>query len=308
MANIAIAGAGIAGPAAALSLINAGHDVTVYESRKPEDVESSGVIGITEANCSLLRPLGADLESIALDNLYHEWMDGGMKIHRFTTEKFVVWSQVHQLLTDAAVKAGAEFNWDTPAPDKGIVVQASGLRHARSRGLQPTPRYLVYRGLSTVPTDFAWLSLNDPQKRFSFKLASTPVGAAWELYVHRDSFPLASQDADGLPPECALLPEEFQVITNNSVTLATSAISDWEVADRLRHESANSLTLTIGDANGGQRPHTGMGANLAIGEALALPALLHPTPQTAVLERELLAARHKQHERGIQMGQMVMGK
>src|SRR5580658_2779249 len=107
MANISIAGAGIAGPAAALALINAGHDVTVYESRKPEDVASSGVIGITEVNCDLLRPLGADLNLIALDNLYHEWMDGGMKIHRFTSEKFVVWSEIHRVLTEAAQQAGA---------------------------------------------------------------------------------------------------------------------------------------------------------------------------------------------------------
>jgi 2-polyprenyl-6-methoxyphenol hydroxylase-like FAD-dependent oxidoreductase len=304
MANISIAGAGIAGPAAALALLNAGHDVTVYESREPQDVASSGVIGITELNCDYLKPLSVNLNDIALDNLYHEWMDGGMKIHRFTTEKFVVWSSVHRILTEAAERAGAAFQWGTPAPTTGIVVQASGLRYARSRGLRPTPRYLVYRGLSTVPTDFAWLSLNDPQKRFSFKLASTPVGAAWELYVHRDSFPLNSQDADALPPECELLPEEFQHITRNSVTLATSAISDWEVAPKIR----DGNTLSIGDANGGQRPHTGMGANLAINEALALPALLHDTPQTAQLERDLIAARRKQHARGLAMGQLVMGK
>src|ERR1700722_2718566 len=95
MANISIAGAGIAGPAAALALLNAGHDVTIYESRQPEDVASSGAIGITEVNCTVLRPLGVDLNEIALDNLYHEWADGGMTIHRFTSEKFVVWSQVH---------------------------------------------------------------------------------------------------------------------------------------------------------------------------------------------------------------------
>jgi 2-polyprenyl-6-methoxyphenol hydroxylase-like FAD-dependent oxidoreductase len=301
--HISIAGAGIAGPAAALSLLNAGHDVTVYEARKPQDVASSGVIGITEVNCTVLRPLGVDLNDIALDNLYHEWADGGMTIHRFTSEKFVVWSEVHKILTEAAETAGAAFEWDTPAPTSGLVVQASGLRYARSRGLRPTPRYLVFRGLSTVPTDFAWLSLNDPLKRFSFKLAATPVGAAWELYVHRDSFPLASQDADALPPECELLPEEFQHITRNSVTLATSAISDWEVAPKIREGN----TLSIGDANGGQRPHTGMGANLAINEALALPALLHDTPQTGQLERDLIAARRKQHARGIAMGQMVMG-
>ena len=77
MANISIAGAGIAGPAAALALINAGHDVTIYESRTPDEVASSGVIGITELNCDYLRPLGVDLNEIALDNLYHEWADGG---------------------------------------------------------------------------------------------------------------------------------------------------------------------------------------------------------------------------------------
>jgi hypothetical protein len=50
-----------------------------------------------------------------------------------------------------------------------------------------------------------------------------------------------------------------------------------------------------------------MGANLAINEALSLPALLVDSPQTATVERALIAARHKQHARGIAMGQMVMG-
>lgn len=303
MANISIAGAGIAGPAAALALINAGHDVTIYESRTPDEVASTGVIGITELNCDYLRPLGVDLNEIALDNLYHEWADGGMTIRRFTSEKFVVWSSVHRILTEAAEQAGAAFQWGTPAPTSGIVVQASGLRYARSRGLQPTPRYLVYRGLSTVPTDFAWLSLNDPNKRFSFKLAATPVGAAWELYVWRENFPLTTQPVNELPPECALLPEEFRVITDATITLATSAISDWEIADRLRIADG-SLTLTVGDANGGLRPHTGMGANLGISEALALPALLDGD---AALEAELIDARLKQHERGIIMGRQIMG-
>lgn len=303
--RIAVAGAGISGPAAALALTRAGHQVTVYERRAPHEVASSGVIGITEVNCTLLRPLGVDLNMIALDNLYHEWKDGGMKIHRFTTEKFVVWSDIHNLIVDAAKRAGIAFRWNKSAPVSAVTVHASGVSHAASRGLKPTPRYLVFRGLSSVPTEFAWLSLNDPHKRFSFKLASTPVGSAWELYVHREGFPLSSQDVTELPPECALLPEEFQVITRNTVKLATSAISDWDVTERIRTVDADgSVTLTIGDANGPMRPHTGSGANLGINEAINLPHMLDINES---LESELLAARAFQHQRGIEMGQMVMG-
>lgn len=306
MTQITIAGAGIAGPAAALTLTHAGHDVTVYEKRQPDAVASSDVIGITEVNCGLLAPYGAKLDSIALDNLYYEWTTDGMEMHRFSTQKFVVWTDVHKLLIQAAKNAGARFTYGQAAPITGVVIHASGLGYASSRGLKAQPRYLVYRGLSSVPTDFSWLSMNDPGKQYSFKVAHTPYGTSWTLYVHRPCFPLQTSKLDPkqLPEECALLPDQFRRIVDRSITLQTSAISDWECAQQLRICDDGRVLLTLGDANGGMRPHTGSGANLGIQEAICAPHLLDGDDGR---ERFLVAARWAEHDRGITMGQELMG-
>jgi 2-polyprenyl-6-methoxyphenol hydroxylase-like FAD-dependent oxidoreductase len=301
MAHIHISGAGITGPVAALALIHTGHSVTVHERRQRHEIFSTGVIGITEENCDLLTPYGVDLNSIALDNMYYEWSTDGVSSWRFTTEKFVVWTHIHTLLTEAAESHGARFAFGSKLPGHGTRVHASGLGYARSRGLKPTPRYLVYRGVSAVNTDFAWLSLNDPDQRFSFKLAHTPLGAAWELYVHRTEIPHTSQPQNELPPECAELPKQFRQITDATVELATSPISDWEIASKYITDDG----ITIGDANGGLRPHSGMGANRGIAEAIAVPALLDGD---VTLESQLVAQRLKQHVRGAAIGRKVMGK
>lgn len=298
--HVHVIGAGIAGPVAALALKRAGHDVTVFERRSPGELDSYSVIGISEENCQLMLPLGIDIRPITMDNMYHEWTTSGMEIHRMSSFKFVVWEDAHNLVVNAAEKAGVRFNWETEGVPGDRTVQATGVGFASRRGLKPSYAYMVYRGLSEKTTNYPWLSWNDPQKRFSFKLAHTNRGASWELYVHRDNAPLHSQVANVLPDECGLLEREFEDITHATYKLATHAISDWEVPVSMRHDGA----VTIGDANGAVRPHTGAGANLGIYEALETPELLF----NIKVETPLLHARHVQHHRGIVMGQEVMGK
>jgi 2-polyprenyl-6-methoxyphenol hydroxylase-like FAD-dependent oxidoreductase len=298
--DIHVNGAGITGPAAALALAAAGNHVTVHETRLKEEVFSTGVIGITEENCDALRPYDVDLNDIAQDNMYYEWSTDGVQSYRYSTEKFVVWTDLHNVLVNAAERHGAKFIWGKPGVDHGVRVQASGLGYASHRGLHATPRYVVYRGVSAVNTDFAWLSMNDPGKRFAFKLAHTPVGGAWELYVHREHFALHSQHADSLPDECKLLPEIFSKLIDATISLDTNPISDWEIAQSLITRDG----LTAGDANGGLRPHTGSGANIGIKDALATPRLLDGDRK---LEAELIKMRQFQHERGIALGRKVMG-
>jgi 2-polyprenyl-6-methoxyphenol hydroxylase-like FAD-dependent oxidoreductase len=310
--RITIVGAGISGPACALALAAHGHTVNVHDRRAEHEINSYGVIGILEEICGRLREFDADIQKIALDNLYHELTLNGMETHRMSTQKFVVWSEIHRVLVEAAEKAGARFHYRSTPKPRGVTVQASGLGYARWRGLKADLRYVVYRGLSDIPTDYSWLSLNDPDKRFSFKLArhidGTKVGSTWELYAHREDIKTYSQDETTLPDECVLLPSEFQAITHRTKKLATSAISDWEVPDSLRDVTSGVQTITIGDANGGMRPHTGMGANLGIAEALSVPDLIMFNSDSNAIERSHIQAREYQRERGINMGKAVMGR
>lgn len=296
--TIHINGAGISGPAAALALCHAGIHATVHDTRPAEDIKSYGVIGITEENCSRLARLGCDLTAVALDNMYHEWTTDGMMTFRMSTQKFVQWTDAHRVLVDAAESHGATFNYGSAAGYAGALVEASGLRYASHRGLHADYRYVVYRGLSPINTDFAWLSLNDPGHRFSFKLAHSPIGASWELYVHRDNVARYSQAEPYLPRECELLPSVFRDVIDVTAELATSPISDWQVPDRMWHDGR----LTIGDANGGMRPHTGMGANLGIKEALNVPNLIFGEDDT-----NHIAERQEWRERGQHIGKQVMG-
>lgn len=78
-----------------------------------------------------------------------------------------------------------------------------------------------------------------------------------------------------------------------------SPIADWEVPATMWDDGR----LTIGDANGGMRPHTGMGANLGIKEALNVPALLFGDDDSTHISE-----RRQWRERGIHIGTQVMGR
>lgn len=297
--TVHINGNGIAGPVAALALCHAGIHAVVHDTRAAKDIASYGVIGITEENCTRLAKLGADLRTVALDNMYHEWTTDGMMSHRMSSQKFVQWSDAHRTFVRAAERHGATFAYQSSAPHGDLTVEASGLRYASARGLHADYRYVVYRGLSPVNTDFAWLSLNDPDHRFSFKLAHSPIGASWELYVHRSNVARRSQAASWLPEECQLLPTVFRDVIDVTTELATSPISDWQVPDSMWHDGR----LTIGDANGGMRPHTGMGANLGIREALNVPHLMFGEDG-----QPHISARQQWRQQGIHIGTQVMGR
>lgn len=305
MVDVSVIGAGISGPAAALSLVKAGHNVKMYESRYPQDLHSYGVIGIVPGNVSALKNMGADLTRVELDNSYTEWTPTHV-----TTQKwggsYVMWTDIHNVILDAAIDNGAEPQFGKEhIPDKGgVVIQATGVGYAAWRGLIPHYAYTVYRGLSRFDTAFAWLSYSDPQKRFSFKLAHSPIGASWEMYVHRDNPVMRSIQSMDLPQEKEYLPDEFQTVINGTREMAIAPISDWD----LSHITDDYQHFTIGDANGAMRPHTGMGANLGIREGMAIPRMLALPGKGRVMETEMLYKdRLFQHDRGIQMGTALLG-
>jgi hypothetical protein len=309
MSRIAIIGAGISGPAAALSLATYGHSVTVFEQREESELRSFGVIGITHENWMMLVQNGAN--PVEYDHEYTDYNAGT------TTEwdgHYVEWSNLHLALVDAARDAGARFYFGTRFDSKHMTgydyyVFASGVGQAAHRTNLEYTGYVVYRGLSYRPTNYSWLSIADPAQRWNFKLAYTDHGAAWELYSHLPKpRPMGTTTIDAINPSAYDgLPAEFVPFITESRVMYRAAISDWDVPETLM-EGAH---IYIGDANGAMRPHTGMGANLGIAEAFNVPYLVfqHATfgRQHSAIERVLLADRTAQHDRGIEMGQKVLG-
>lgn len=301
MARIAIIGAGISGPAAALALAKAGHTVTVYEQREAKDLHSFGVIGITNENWEALNSLGAFPYEYRAE--YSDYRKGTTVTWN---GHYVEWTYLHLSLVHAAEQAGATFQfgtkWVAGMDGAEYRIMAAGVGYATSNNYPNYSGYVVYRGLSNRHTDLAWLSVSDPEKRWNFKLAYTDDGAAWELYSHTAKpRPMGTTSIDTLNPAAYDgLPDEFVPFITDSKEMFRAAISDWDVPESL---FIGTRVLQIGDANGGMRPHTGMGANLGINEALHTPALIaREMPSTSLTE-----ARRVQHDRGIQMGRAVLG-
>lgn len=304
--SVSITGAGQSGPVAALALARAGYDVTVYERRNEEDLHSYGVIGIVPENVARLREIGADLSLVELDNSYSEW-NGGNVVTSQWGGSYVMWTDLHQLTMSAARDAGARFLFGTDAPltPEGFTVQATGITTAARELAWDYSGYMVYRGLSKLDTDFAWLAFDDPDKRFAFKLAHSPLGASWEMYAHRElPADLRSIPQTELPAERQFMPDQFRQVIEATRELIVAPISDFEQ----RSMMLDWNRFSIGDANGAQRPHTGMGANLGIIEAMVLPELVTMSPEIqAKTAQQILARRNFQHDRGIRMGQKLLG-
>jgi 2-polyprenyl-6-methoxyphenol hydroxylase-like FAD-dependent oxidoreductase len=309
MSRITIIGAGISGPAAALALAKDGHEVTVYEQRQESELRSFGVIGITNENWKELTNMG--MRAREYDNSYTTYgarSRGGyeLSVTRKWNGHYVEWTNLHVALVSAARYAGVKFQfgskWEAGMDNADYRIMAAGVGYAATNNRANYSGYVVYRGLSNLHTDYAWLSVADAKQRWNFKLAYTDNGAAWELYSHLPKpRPMGTTSIDAINPAAYEgLPAEFLPFILDSAEMYRAAISDWDVPESLFN---GTRVIQIGDANGAMRPHTGMGANLGISEALHTPALLAREMTSA----ELVEARRTQHERGIEMGRTALG-
>ena len=265
MSTITIVGAGIAGPMTALTLARAGHKVTVYEQRESDALYSAGLLGITQENWAMLAANEVNLARELPNRRYREYGVGvAMSPYRW-----IIWTDLHNTLTRAAMSAGAKFHFRAIANAATMpgdyVIDAGGIVSAAHRGL--AREYLgsiIYRGLSDLPTREAFTTVKLPNKAGFLDIGQTLDGEAfWAMGVRRPAPEhLATTFTDVPPSEVADLPRQFRRVVMATRQIMVLPQSKWAVADTLHDPAWRHLSL--GDANGPVRPITTSGANLAL--------------------------------------------
>lgn len=264
--KITIVGAGITGPAAAMTLARAGHDVTVYEQRAPDELFSAGIVGVTPGNWSALQLRSVDLQRYALSqvNAFRDYATGMRDVSPF---RYITWTGLHQSLTDAAMAAGARFVWqtrvDTAKLEADYVMDAGGIFTASKYLASEYTGYEIFRGLSAVNVADDFVTLTGMPGAGYFTVGRTPEGAAWALFAPRPRpAHLSTVNTSTHPHEFRYLPAEYRRVVMATDTMIVSPMSDWVVPDHFH--DATFTRFAMGDATGPVRPITTSGANLAV--------------------------------------------
>jgi 2-polyprenyl-6-methoxyphenol hydroxylase-like FAD-dependent oxidoreductase len=298
-----VIGAGITGPAAAITLAKNGYDVEVYEARTRDDMRSDGVLGITEANWSRLVAGGVNFEDRELDNYYTIENTGETMRSEF---HYIVWTGLHAALVEKAESLGVEFHYgqklnDSNAAyaDSELVVVATGVGSAKEVTRGNYTGYVVIRGLAYQFTGTSWTTVMGESESgpWLFNVGDTKDGASVELFVARQQAQMKTTYSPVTPPEAKDLPIRWSRLLETVPLWQTAALSDWEVPEHLITDRGRPLVMRLGDANGQMRPQTSMGANLGLNEAATLP--VHPD---FGYENMLLHDRQEQYHRGIALG------
>jgi FAD dependent oxidoreductase len=292
--KIAIVGAGITGPSAALTLARAGHDVTVYEQRPADMLYSAGILGLTPGNWSALQFRSVDLPRYELPNGFRDY---GTGIREQSPFRYITWTGLHQSLVDAAVRAGARFVWTRHVNARRLradyVMDAGGIFTASRYLASQYTGFEIYRGLSPVniPDDFVTVRPPAGSRAGYFTVGRTPDGAAWAFFVKRPKpAHLSTVDTTTHPHEWRYLPAEYARVVKATPAMIVSPMSDWAVPDHAHDPTFTRFAL--GDATGPVRPVTTSGANLAVMAGMHADVLVSGShEQVTDLETSLLRRR-----------------
>lgn len=304
--SIAVIGAGISGPAAAIYLSRVGYSVTVFEQREKHELYSPGILGITKENFDSLTCAGA-----ILPHRPHTSMNYWSRQITVDPMRYVTWSEMHNALSIRAEELGAEFRYGTRyTPDSrerfSHYVNAAGIT-AAAKAYSPTyTGYVVVRGESPIESGHPWVTIPDPDKRWLFNVGDENGRGSFAFYVKREAPKMRTVYTDIAPIETAQLPGEFQSMVYAADTYQIAPISDWPIPDAI----IDGPIVIIGDANGAMRPHTSMGANLGINEARGIAQMLDPNyweQSGRSIQKALIKSRREMRLKGIQLGKAHLG-
>jgi 2-polyprenyl-6-methoxyphenol hydroxylase-like FAD-dependent oxidoreductase len=301
-----VIGAGISGPVAAIALANSGYEVTMYERRNRYALNSPGILGITPENWRALNRLGVNVARYSLGTNMLDYFSGS---NRFYEGYNITWSNLHNELIHSAIERGVNVRFGMEAPKglTGIRVRAGGVGMAAKDGRPyDYSGYVVHRGLSSIRVNEEWVTVKDPHKNYLFNAGDIKNGASWALFTYNSKPPRGTVTTSTIPLIAWAIPKPFFDVIAMTPEWQMAPISDWQAPNTIGADGWS--TFTIGDANGGMRPHTGMGANLGISEAISIPAMIGPDNiQQIEAENSLVLNRFRQRERGIRLGYEIMG-
>lgn len=288
-----IIGAGIAGPMAALTLRSNGFAVDVWETRAEQDLYSHGILGITDESWRILRDHGVSATDRALSFSGHDGLDG------------LVWTDLHQTVTERATRIGATFHYGQPFSGKptDLTVWSTGVGSAKEVTTPHYTGYTIIRGLAYQRSGASWSELEGggyTKKPWYFMAGDIPTGTSIALFVPRENPTLHTTYSVDAPPETETLPLRWKRLTESVPQWQIVPMSDWDVPGQMIHEQPQATPIVrIGDANGQLRPMTAMGANLALSEASDVDLLVRRSHEA---EDRLLTTRRIQHDIGLMYG------
>lgn len=327
-------GAGITGPAAALALTRAGHDVTVYERRPQNDVWSPGIIRLTESTIRRTAHMGVDISQIVVNPPSDDYRAMASPERRvihseryFYPEGYhaVIWGDLHNALVLTGKRRGVQYRFDTDEPsefDYDVTIHAAGIGYAAHKlasGKQ-TAQYLGYsafRGNTINRTRYEWTSLHHKERKFILNLAQTRTGTHFIFYIPEDSPPnktvnVTNGRADHMYNYAyEYLPTEYNLFLHELYTpIQATPMYHWTMPELIRWRGENfgghGQHIDIGDAIAPVSPHTAQGANLGLWEGYTLPSALSGPEALKAWANRTKAHRATQLQRGLERAQAWM--
>lgn len=299
-----VIGSGISGPMASIVLAKNGYRVHVYEARPAEDLHSDGILGITPENWGQLQRLGAGVDNVSLPNLFTDSESGATYESEY---HYITWTDLHNSLTDVAVANNVQFHYAVPIHsddiESDVVIRATGVGSAREVSTPRYTGYVIIRGLAYQFARTSWVTLGGKYNGYEFdlKIGDTRDGASVTLFAFREHPQMRTTYSAVAPGEINAVDAQWRRVLETVPLWQTAPMSDWSVPGQMVYRGHGAVEVRIGDSNGQMRPQTSMGANLALGEAMALPELLgHDSARQ--LEQELLYRRQQYYAIGALSG------